>query len=87
MHVRTKEICLFVMREYIKIILKNTKISVYLVRFSYKMNNRSKFNEHGYYSGISHVSPAISMYLLRHEQMSIAFQLKNLLTKAMMYLV
>ena len=69
------------MREYIKIILNYTKISVYLVRFSYKMNNQSKFIEHGYHYGISHLSPAISKYLLRHEKMSIAFQLKNLLTK------
>ena len=45
--VRTNEICLFVMREYIKTIPKYTKISVYSVRFSYRINNHSKFIEHG----------------------------------------
>ena len=45
--VRTNEICLFVMRGYIKIIPNYTKISAHSVRFSYKINNQSKFVEHG----------------------------------------
>ena len=45
--VRTNEICLFVMREYIKTIPKYTKITIHSVRFSYRINNQSKFIEHG----------------------------------------
>ena len=41
--VRKYEICLFVMREYIKTIPKYTNISAQSVRFSHKINN----HEHG----------------------------------------
>ena len=45
--VRTHEICLFVMRGYIKILPNVTKISAHSERFSYKINNQSKFIERG----------------------------------------
>ena len=47
--VRTNEICLFVMRGYIKIIPYYTKNSAHSVRFSYKINNQSKLIEHCYF--------------------------------------
>ena len=55
------------MREYIKTIPKYTKVFSQS-DFPYKMKNQSKFIEHGYHCGISHLSPAISKYLLRHKK-------------------
>ena len=78
---RTNEICLLVMRGYIKTIPKYTKISAHSVRFSTKLTiNRHSLNMVNIW-GIFHVSPAILKYLLRYEQMSITFRKIHLLTK------
>ena len=43
--VRTHEICLFVMHEYIKTIPTYKNITAHSVRISYKIYNQSKFIE------------------------------------------
>ena len=84
--VRTNEICLFVMRGYIRPSLIIRKSVLIQSDFHTKLTiNRNSLNMVNF-CGIFNVSPAISKYLLRYEQMSITFRKIHLLTKTMMYL-
>ena len=83
-HVRTNELFLFIMLKYIKTNVDKSVLiqSDFPTKLTINLNSLNMVH----FCGNSNVSPGISKYLSRYEQMSITFQIFHFLTKTTMYL-